>query len=171
MKKGCMLLVACVFTLGLVVGGAQAATEIQWWHAMGGVLGNRVNDICAGFNASQSKYVVKPVYKGNYTETMTAAVAAFRSGKGPHIVQVFEVGTATMMAAEGAVYPVYKLMADAGEPFDESRYLSSVIGYYTTTDGKLLSMPFNSSTPVVFWNKEAFKKVGLTGPPKTWEEL
>ena len=102
---------------------------------------------------------------------MTAAVAAFRSGKGPHIVQVFEVGTATMMAAKGAVYPVYQLMAENGEPFDESRYLSSVIGYYTTTDGRLLSMPFNSSTPVVFWNKEAFKKVGLDRPPKTWEEV
>ena len=170
MKKSA-LLIAVIFVFGVVATNASAATEIQWWHAMGGVLGNRVNDICDGFNASQSQYVVKPVYKGNYTETMTAAVAAFRSGKGPHIVQVFEVGTATMMAAKGAVYPVYKLMEDSGEPFDESRYLSSVIGYYTTTDGRLLSMPFNSSTPVVFWNKEAFKKAGLDGPPKTWEEV
>jgi len=167
MKKFFMFLSVCVLVWGIAVGGAQAATEVQWWHAMGGVLGERVNEICAGFNASQSEYVVKPVYKGNYTETMTGAVAAFRSGKGPHIVQVFEVGTATMMAAKGAIYPVYQLMADSGEPFDESRYLSSVIGYYTTTDGKLLSMPFNSSTPVVFWNKEAFKKVGLDRPPKT----
>ncbi len=171
MKKFLMILAVCTLMWGIAVGTAPAATEIQWWHAMGGVLGERVNEICAGFNASQSEYVVKPVYKGNYTETMTAAVAAFRSGKGPHIVQVFEVGTATMMAAKGAIYPVYQLMADSGEPFDESRYLSSVIGYYTTTDGKLLSMPFNSSTPVVFWNKEAFKKVGLDRPPKTWEEV
>ena len=161
MKKSA-LLIAVIFVFGVVATNASAATEIQWWHAMGGVLGNRVNDICDGFNASQSQYVVKPVYKGNYTETMTAAVAAFRSGKGPHIVQVFEVGTATMMAAKGAVYPVYKLMEDSGEPFDESRYLSSVIGYYTTTDGRLLSMPFNSSNPVVFWNKKAFKKAGLS---------
>ena len=144
MKKLWMFPVVFALIFGLTIGSATAATEIQWWHAMGGVLGNRVNDICAGFNASQSQYMVKPVYKGNYTETMTAAVAAFRSGKGPHIVQVFEVGTATMMAAKGAVYPVHQLMADHGEPFDESRYLSSVIGYYTTTDGKLLSMPFNS---------------------------
>ena len=102
---------------------------------------------------------------------MTGAIAAFRSGKSPHIVQVFEVGTATMMAAKGAIYPVYKLMADFKEPFSESRYLSAVIGYYTTTDGKLLSMPFNSSTPVLFWNKEAFKKAGLDRAPKTWEEM
>ena len=92
-----------------------------------------VNDIAAGFNRSQSDYVVKAVYKGNYTETMTAGIAAFRSGQPPHIMQVFEVGTATMMAAKGAFYPVHQLMKDQGEPFDESRYLSAVIGYYTTT--------------------------------------
>jgi len=114
MKKLCLFWIAIVLVFGVAMGSVQAATEIQWWHAMGGVLGERVNDICAGFNASQAKFVVKPVYKGNYTETMTGAVAAFRSGKGPHIVQVFEVGTATMMAAKGAVYPVHKLMADFG---------------------------------------------------------
>ena len=154
-----------------VAGGAFAATEIQWWHAMGGALGKTVNDIAAGFNRSQTDYVVKAVYKGNYTETMTAGIAAFRSGKPPHIMQVFEVGTATMMAAKGAIYPVHELMADAGLPFDQSRYLSAVIGYYTTTDGKMLSMPFNSSTPVVFWNKKAFAAAGLDRAPKTWEEM
>ena len=86
-------------------------------------------------------------------------------------MQVFEVGTATMMAAKGAIYPVHQLMADAGLPFDQSRYLSAVIGYYTTTDGKMLSMPFNSSTPVVFYNKKAFAAAGLDRAPKTWEEM
>lgn len=157
--------------LGASASGALAATEIQWWHAMGGALGETVNDIAAGFNRSQKDYVLKAVYKGNYTETMTAGIAAFRSGKPPHIMQVFEVGTATMMAAKGAIYPVHQLMKDQGEPFDESRYLSAVIGYYTTTDGNLLSMPFNSSTPVVFWNKQAFAKAGLDRAPKTWEEM
>ena len=150
---------------------AQAQIEIQWWHAMGGALGETVNDIAEGFNKSQSEFVIKAIYKGNYTETMTAGIAAFRSGVPPHIMQVFEVGTATMMAAKGAVYPVYQLMADQGLPFDEGRYLSAVIGYYTTTDGKLLSMPFNSSTPVVFWNKKAFAAAGLDRAPKTWEEM
>jgi len=152
---------------------AQAATEVQWWHAMGGKLGEKVNEIAAGFNASQSDYVVTPVYKGNYTETMTGAIAAFRAKQQPHIVQVFEVGTATMMAAEGAIYPVYELMADTGEPFDPSAYLASVAGYYTDTDGNMLSMPFNSSTPVVYYNKDAFKAAGLdpNSPPKTWPEL
>jgi sn-glycerol 3-phosphate transport system substrate-binding protein len=102
---------------------------------------------------------------------MTAGIAAFRAGQPPHIMQVFEVGTATMMAAKGAIYPVHQPMVDNGLSFDQSKYLSAVIGYYTTTDGKLLSMPFNSSTPVVFWNKEAFAKARLDRPPKTWEEM
>ena len=162
--------VSAAAILGLAAN-ARAQTEIQWWHAMGGALGETVNDIAEGFNNSQTEFVIKAIYKGNYTETMTAGIAAFRSGVAPHIMQVFEVGTATMMAAKGAVYPVYQLMADQGLPFDEGRYLSAVIGYYTTTEGKLLSMPFNSSTPVVFWNKKAFAAAGLDRAPKTWEEM
>lgn len=157
----------------LVTSSAFAATEIQWWHAMGGRLGEKVEEIASKFNASQSDYKVTPVYKGNYTETMTASIAAFRARQQPHIVQVFEVGTATMMAAKGAVYPVHELMADANEPFDTSDYLPAVISYYTTTDGKLLSLPFNSSTPVLWYNKDAFAKAGLDpeNPPKTWDEV
>ncbi len=97
---------------------ALAVTEVQWWHAMGGTNGERVNKIADDFNASQSDYKVIPSYKGNYTETMTAAIAAFRAKKQPHIVQVFEVGTATLLAAKGAIYPVEQVMKDAGEPFD-----------------------------------------------------
>jgi hypothetical protein len=129
---------------------AQAQTEIQWWHAMGGQLGEALNELAEGFNKSQKDYKVVPVYKGTYTETMTGAIAAYRAKQPPHIVQVFEVGTATMMAAKGAIYPVHQLMADAGEKFNPSDFLGAVYGYYSTTDGKLLSMPFNSSTPVLW---------------------
>jgi sn-glycerol 3-phosphate transport system substrate-binding protein len=152
---------------------ASAQTEIQWWHAMGGNLGETVNEIAAGFNKTQTEYKVVPVYKGSYTETLTAAIAAFRAKQGPHIVQVFEVGTANMMAAKGAIYPIYQLMADAKEPFDPKAFIGPVYGYYSTTDGKLLSMPFNSSTPVLFWNKELLAKAGYDPekPPTTWPEL
>ena len=152
---------------------ALAATEIQWWHAMSAANGEKVEEIAKGFNDSQSDYVVVPAYKGNYTETMTAAIAAFRAKQQPHIVQVFEVGTATMMAAKGAVYPITDLMADAGEPFDQSVYLPAVVSYYQTPSGDLLSMPFNSSTPVLWYNKDAFKKAGLdpNAPPKTWNDM
>lgn len=156
-----------------LTGTAQAQTEIQWWHAMGGQLGEALNAVAEGFNKEQSEFKVNPVYKGSYTETMTGAIAAFRARQAPHIVQVFEVGTATMMAAKGAVKPVFEIMAEAKEPFDPKAYLGAVTGYYSTTDGKLLSFPFNSSTPVFYWNKDVFKKAGLDPekPPKTWPEV
>ena len=160
-----------VFAVASYSVSALAAVEVQWWHAMGGVNGERVNKIAADFNASQSEYKVVPSYKGNYTETMTAAIAAFRAKEQPHIVQVFEVGTATMMAARGAVYPVEQMMKEAGEPFDKSIYLPAVISYYQTSDGELLSMPFNSSTPVLWYNRDAFKKAGISAPPKTWQDM
>jgi sn-glycerol 3-phosphate transport system substrate-binding protein len=164
---------AAVVAVLACANSASAQTEIQWWHAMGGKLGEAVNAMTEEFNKSQTQYKVVPVFKGSYPETLTAAVAAFRAKQGPHIVQVFEVGTATMMAAKGAIYPVYQLMADTGEPFDPKSFIGPVYGYYSTTDGKLLSMPFNSSTPVFYWNKELFKKAGLDpeAPPKTWKEV
>jgi sn-glycerol 3-phosphate transport system substrate-binding protein len=154
-------------------GLANAATEVNWWHAMGGALGEKVDDIAKTFNESQSDVVVAPVYKGTYAETMTAAIAAFRAGEQPQIVQVFEVGTGTMMAAEGAVYPVYKLMEDNGKEFDPADYLASVVGYYTDADGNMLSFPFNSSTPILYYNKDIFEAAGLDADtaPATWADV
>jgi sn-glycerol 3-phosphate transport system substrate-binding protein len=146
--------------------------ELQWWHAMTAVNADRVNKIAADFNASQAAYRVVPVFKGSYAETMNAGIAAYRAGNAPHMIQIFEVGTATMMAAKGAVKPVYQLMAEAGEPFDPNAYLPAVTAYYSTADGKMLSMPFNSSTAITFWNKDAFKKAGLDPgkAPVTWPD-
>lgn len=169
MKK--LIMGALGLTFGMVSQNALAATEVHWWHAMNGVNNDRINKIANDFNKSQSDYKIVPAYKGNYTETMTAAVAAFRAKKQPHIVQVFEVGTATMMAAKGAVYPMEQLMVDAGESFNKEDYLPAVISYYTTEDGKLLSMPFNSSTPVLWYNKDTFAKAGIEKAPETWDEV
>ena len=155
---------------GMTAGVASAQTEINWWHAMGGTNGERVDKIAADFNASQSEYKIVPSYKGNYTETMTAAVAAFRAKEHPHLVQVFEVGTATMMAAKGAIYPVEQMMKDAGESFDKGDYLPAVISYYQTPEGELLSMPFNSSTPVLWYNADALKSAGVEAPT-TWDDV
>jgi sn-glycerol 3-phosphate transport system substrate-binding protein len=167
------MLAALAFVLVAAAGRAEAVVEIQWWHAMDGALEQWVKDLGEGFNKSQSEYHVNVVYKGNYTEVMTGAIAAFRAKQQPHIVQVFEVGTATMMAAKGAIKPVYELMADAGEKFDPKAYLPAVTGYYTTADGRMLSLPLNSSTPVLYYNKDAFKKAGLdpNKPPRTWPEM
>jgi sn-glycerol 3-phosphate transport system substrate-binding protein len=152
---------------------SKGPIEITWWHAMGGALGEKVDQIASDFNAGQSEYKVIPVNKGSYSDTMTAGIAAFRSGEQPHIIQVYEVGTGTMMAAKGAIKPVYEVMKEGGVSFDPSAYLATVTGYYTTAKGEMLSMPFNSSTPVMYYNKDAFAAAGLDpeNPPRTWEEV
>jgi sn-glycerol 3-phosphate transport system substrate-binding protein len=157
----------------LCAAQAQAQTEIQWWHSMTGANNTGVNELATRFNASQKEYKVVPVFKGSYPESMTAAIAAFRAGNPPHILQVFEVGTATMMGAKGAIVPVAKVMADAKENFDPKEYLPTVTGYYSDSKGRMLSYPFNSSTVVFYVNKDAFKKAGLDGEkaPRTWKEF
>jgi len=152
---------------------AHAQVEIQWWHAMGGALGEWVNDLAKGFNESQKEYKVTPTFKGSYPETLTAGIAAFRAGNQPDILQVFEVGTATMMASKGAIVPVGKVMKDSGLKFDPAAYVPAVAGYYTAPSGQMLSMPFNSSTTIFYYNKDAFKAAGLdpNKPPVTWAEV
>ncbi|MEY4303493.1 MAG: sn-glycerol-3-phosphate-binding periplasmic protein UgpB precursor, partial [Pseudomonadota bacterium] len=122
-KKSLAALAIAAFSVG-----AQAQTEIQWWHSMGGALGEWVNDLAKDFNASQKDYKIVPTFKGGYDESMTAAIAAYRSGNAPHILQVFEVGTATMMASKGAIVPVGKVMQDAGLKFDQTAYVPAVAG-------------------------------------------
>ena len=116
---------------------AWATTDIQWWHAMSGELGRQLEKLAADFNASQSDYRIVPSYKGNYTETVTAAIFAFRSRSQPAIVQVNEIATATMMAARGAIYPVFELMRDQSEAFSPAAYLPAVSGYYVDVAGNM----------------------------------
>jgi sn-glycerol 3-phosphate transport system substrate-binding protein len=152
---------------------ANAVVELHWWHAMTGGNNDVIVKLANEFNAAQSDYKLVPTYKGSYPDTLNAGIAAFRAGNAPHVLQVFEVGTATMMAATGAVKPVHVLMKEAGEKFDPNNYLAAVAGYYSTSKGDMLSLPFNSSSTVMWINKDAFKKAGLNPdePPKTWPEV
>ena len=162
---------ASVLALLALSGTAEAKTEVQFWHAMTGALADALDTQVKQFNESQNDFEVKPVRKGSYAETLTAAIAAYRQKTPPHIVQVFEVGTQTMMLS-GAVYPVWELMRDNEIKIDWNDFIKPVVGYYTK-DGKLYSMPYNSSTPIFYYNKDAFKKAGLDPekPPKTWSEV
>jgi sn-glycerol 3-phosphate transport system substrate-binding protein len=166
-KLSAFILAACTAL------AAHAQTEIQWWHSMTAVNQEMVNKLAADFNAKQKDYKVVPVFKGGYDESMTAAIAAFRAGNAPDILQVFEVGTATMMASKGAIVPVTKVMTDAGFKFDPAAYVPAVAGYYTAPNGQMLSFPFNSSTTVFYINKDAFAAAGLdtNNLPKTWPEV
>jgi sn-glycerol 3-phosphate transport system substrate-binding protein len=153
--------------------GLYAQTTVEFWHAMTGKNGEMVQAICDQFNASQKEYKVVPVYKGSYSDTMNAGIAAFRAGQPPAIIQVYEVGTATMMAAKNAIKPVYQLMAENNMKWDPKIYIPTIRSYYSTSDGRMLSMPFNSSTAVMYYNKDAFRKAGLDPekPPATWPEF
>ena len=168
-------LMASAFVAGLFLAAgpmaAQAQTEIQWWHAMTGANNDVINKLADDFNASQKDYKVVVSYKGSYPDTLNAGIAAFRAGNAPHIIQVFEVGTATMMAAKGAIKPVQELMKEAGETFDPQSYLPAITGYYSTAKGEMLSFPFNSSSMVMWVNKDALKKANITDIPKTWPDV
>ena len=157
----------------LTAAPARAVTDVMWWHAMSGQLGRQLEKLAADFNATQSEFRIVPGYKGNYTETVTAAIFAFRSRGQPAIVQVNEIATATMMAAKGATYPVYELMRDEAEAFSPAAYLPAVAGYYTDLAGNMLSFPFNASTPILYYNKDLFRAGGLDpeAVPKTWPEV
>ena len=171
MKKN--LLGALAVTTALSPVAAMAETEVQFWHAFTGRLGELVKAQVDEFNASQDNYVVVESHKGNYSETLNAGIAAFRAGEQPHILMVFEVGTATMMAAEGAIKPVYEVMTESGAFFDPDAYIGAVKGYYTTTDGDMLSLPFNSSTPVLWVNRDAMEAAGVDPDTdlSTWERV
>jgi sn-glycerol 3-phosphate transport system substrate-binding protein len=172
MKKTLFGALAITGTL-LAPMAAMAQTEVHFWHAFTGRLGELVKGQVADFNAGQSDYVVVESHKGNYSETLNAGIAAFRAGEQPHILMVFEVGTATMMAAGGAIRPVHEVMAQSGAKFDPDAYIGAVKGYYTTTDGDMLSLPFNSSTPVLWVNRDAMSAAGVDPDTdmSTWEQV
>lgn len=169
----------------LLASPARAAgpVKIVWWHAMRGELGEEVKRIADSFNASQKAVVVEQVFKGTYPEVLTAAIAAWRAGTAPNLVQVFEVGTGSMLAAGPAVKEIWQLSKETGIAFDPKAYLAGVRGYYSLPDGRLASMPFNSSTSMLWYNKDAFEKAGLDPekfekaghtkgvPLTTWDEL
>jgi sn-glycerol 3-phosphate transport system substrate-binding protein len=157
----------------VLAGPAMAQTEIEFWHAFTGRLGELVDAQVETFNGMQSDYKVTASHKGNYSETLNAGIAAFRAGEQPDILMVFEVGTATMMAAKGAVKPVFEVMADAGADFDPDGYIGAVKGYYTSNEGQMLSLPFNSSTPVLWVNRDALEAAGVDPDTdlSTWEQV
>jgi sn-glycerol 3-phosphate transport system substrate-binding protein len=170
---------ALVWALSLITAAVLTTTayaqpvEVEFWHGLTAANGELLEGYVAEFNASQDQYQVNASFRGTYPDTMVAAIAAARAGNAPHIVQMFEVGTATLMAAGPAIMPVYQLFEDTGVPFDPEIYLPSVRGYYSLPDGRMMSMPFNSSTAIMWINHEAFEAAGLdpAAPLETWDDV
>lgn len=153
----------------LAAGSASAApTEITWWHAMANTLGDWVQDLTDKFNQSQQNCKLVASYKGSYDQTMTSGIAAHRAGRSPNILQVYEVGTATMMYSRGAVVPVGELMKKAGYDFNPQDYIPAVYGYYAMPDGSMMSYPFNSSTTVLYVNLDKFKAQACRPKPTSF---
>lgn len=171
-NRGIVAALALALSLG-TTSASFAVTEISWWHAMTGANNEVVDQLSKEFNEGQSDYKVVPVFKGTYPETLNAGIAAFRARQPPHIMQVFDVGTGVMMGAEGAIKPVADILSMGGTPFDKSQYLAGIVAYYSKPDGTMLSFPYNSSSPILYYNKDIFEKAGLDvdNPPKTWPEL
>ncbi len=147
--------------------------EIEMWIGLGGALGEEIERMAADFNAMQDEYIVNVIEQGDYAEAMTSAIAAYRAGNPPHILQVYDVGTGTMHGNPEAIYPVYQLMEDYNRPFDTDDVLDQVTAYYSDLDGNMLSFPFNSSTPIFYYNVDAFREAGLdpNDPPETWHDV
>jgi sn-glycerol 3-phosphate transport system substrate-binding protein len=164
--------VAAAAALVLLGGAAaaQAKTEISFWHGLDGQAGQAVDALVKQFNEGQGEFEVKALYKGTYPQVLAAAMAAYRQKNPPHLVQVYEVGTQSMILSD-AIVPVYRLMRQQQIAVNWADFLETVTGYYSK-DGKLYSMPFNVSTPVLYYNKDVFKKAGLGDtPPVTWPDV
>ncbi|MBW8319692.1 MAG: sn-glycerol-3-phosphate ABC transporter substrate-binding protein UgpB [Rhizobium sp.] len=174
MSTKIIAVLAVAASMSLLWGSsALAVTELQWWHAMTGANNEVVDTLAKEFNETQSDYKIVPVFKGTYPETLNAGIAAFRAKQTPAIIQVFDVGTGVMMGAEGAVMPVAEVLEKGGYTFDKAKYLAGIVSYYSKPDGTMLSFPYNSSSPILFYNKDLFEKAGLdvNNPPKTWPQV
>ena len=145
--------------------------EIIMWHAMAGPIGLEVNRLADKFNALQTDYVLKPIYKGNYLETLTAFAAAYRGHMPPALVQIFEVGRSTMLYPKGVIKPVGEILKEHGVVWDQDSLWPVLNAYYGRT-GKLEAFPFNVSLPVMYYNADRLKKMGIDAQhlPTTWQD-
>lgn len=143
--------------------------KVTWWHSMGGELGTAANQLVADFNASQSEVEVEAMYQGTYDESLNKMKASLDSKSGPSLIQVYEIGSRFMIDS-GAITPVQTFIDQ--ENYDLSQLEENIANYYTF-DGKQYSMPFNTSNPILYYNKDLFKAAGLDPEkaPTTYEEI
>ncbi|WP_343715057.1 extracellular solute-binding protein, partial [Inquilinus sp.] len=165
---------AAAFALAAAAVFAQPAqaerTKFEFWYGLTGDLEQRVQDTCKRFNDSQADYEITCVGQGGYPNAVQNAIAAYRAQKQPTVVQVFDAGTLDLMLS-GAYVPARKLMADNGYDIKWDDYFGGIANYYATSKGELMSFPYNSSTALFYWNKDAFAKIGRDKGPETWEDV
>lgn len=148
---------------------SEAPVEIVFWHSMGGVGGEALQQLADGFNSSQDKIKVEVQYQGSYDEAINKLKSASLGAASPDLMQLYDIGTRWMIDSEYACK--MQDFIDA-EGFDTSELEENILAYYSINDA-LYSMPFNSSTPILYYNKDLFKEVGLDPEvaPKSIEEM
>jgi sn-glycerol 3-phosphate transport system substrate-binding protein len=167
------LLAGTALSLALAGTAADARTPIEMWIGLTGPAQELLILFGEEFNEMQDDFQVNVSFRGQYPEQRAAAIAAYRAGNPPHIMQMFDAGTGDMFAARQAIVPVSEVYDQAGLEFDSSVFLAPAAGYYGSADGTLFSQPLNVSTAVMFYNKDIFEEAGLDpeAPPETWPEL
>ncbi|WP_067841980.1 ABC transporter substrate-binding protein [Amphibacillus sediminis] len=143
--------------------------EVIFWHAMGGALQEALDQIVASYNEAQDQVIVKAEYQGTYDEALTKFNSIAGTENAPTMMQVFEIGTKSMINS-GGIEPIQTFIDQDG--YDMGQLEENIINYYRVDD-QFYSMPFNSSTPVMYYNKDAFEAAGLDpdNPPATFEEI
>ena len=164
------LLGATALALLAAPASAQDRTQFEYWYGLSGQLGDVVDQTCERFNAAQDQYEIVCVGQEGYANAVQNTIAAFRAGQHPTLVQAYDAGTADLMMS-GEFYPVQQMMADFGIEIDWSNYFPGISNYYAASNGELFSMPFNSSTPVLYYNEDHYAAAGIESPPATWEEF
>ena len=164
-----------LLTFALVCCAAEAAPqpfEIRVWHSMNGVRGAEFERLVARFNQSQKQFRVVATYKGAYDEAVLEAHTARRAPRAPHLVQASELGAAYLLEQKDLVRPLWQVAADAHVTL---RVEAALGGAEELTDpqGRLLALPIGRSTPVLYWNRDAFRVAMLdpARPPATWDEM
>lgn len=162
-----------VLALVALAGGAfaqESKIKVEYWYGLSGQLGDAVQGTCDRFNASQTTYEINCVGQDGYANAVQNTIAAFRAGQHPTLVQAYDAGTADLMMS-GEFYPVSKMMQDYNIEIDWDDYFPGISNYYASSTGELYSMPFNSSTPVMYFNTADLAAAGIDTAPATWEDF
>lgn len=161
---------AIAFVASMTLPCTVGAASFDFWYGHSGLIAKAIESLCNGFNQSQHEHQVRCTPQGTYEQTMLKTVAAYRAGKQPAVVEIYDVGTLDMMLS-GAIYPVSRLMDDTGHAVDWTDYLGPVLGYYAGADGKPYSLPFDASTLVLYVHRAKLAAAGVDHAPRTWEEF
>lgn len=163
-------LIAGAVAASATTAGAQERVKFEFWHGLTGQLGEVVDRQCALFNQSQDRYEAVCVAQGGYDMAEQNTIAAYRAKQHPTVVQMYEIGTVNFMLS-GAIYPAVDFARDRAIAVDWAGYFPGIANYYTTSKGEMWSFPYNSSTAVFYWNRDAWAKIGKDRAPATWAEM